>query len=47
MSRDEQDLAAQSLTKVFGSGDTAVEAVRDASLSVRAGEFVAIVGPSG
>jgi putative ABC transport system ATP-binding protein len=47
MSRDEQDLVAQSLTKVFGSGDTAVEAVRDASLSVRAGEFVAIVGPSG
>jgi putative ABC transport system ATP-binding protein len=47
MSRDEQDLVAQSLTKVFGSGDTVVEAVRDASLSVRAGEFVAIVGPSG
>jgi putative ABC transport system ATP-binding protein len=47
MGRDEQDLVAQSLTKVFGAGDTAVEAVRDASLSVRAGEFVAIVGPSG
>jgi putative ABC transport system ATP-binding protein len=47
MSRDEQDLVAQSLTKVFGAGDTAVDAVRDASLSVRAGEFVAIVGPSG
>jgi len=47
MGRDEQDLVAQSLTKVFGAGDTAVEAVRDVSLSVRAGEFVAIVGPSG
>jgi putative ABC transport system ATP-binding protein len=47
MSRDEQDLFAQSLTKVFGSGDSAVEAVLDASLSAPAGEFVAIVGPSG
>jgi ABC-type multidrug transport system fused ATPase/permease subunit len=47
MSGEDQDLLAQSLTKVFGSGDTAVEAVRDVSFSVRPGEFVAIVGPSG
>ena len=47
MNRDDQALQAQSLTKVYGSGDTAVEAVKDVSLSARAGEFVAIVGPSG
>jgi putative ABC transport system ATP-binding protein len=47
MSGGDKGLLAQSLTKVYGSGDTAVEAVRDVSRSTSAGDFVAIVGPSG
>ena len=35
------------LTKVYGSGHTAVTALRDATLTVNRGELAAIVGPSG
>ncbi len=35
------------LTKVYGSGNTAVRALDDVSLTVEVGEFVAIVGSSG
>ena len=35
------------LTKVYGSGDTAVTALADASLEVFPAELVAIIGPSG
>lgn len=37
----------ENLTKVYGSGRTAVTALRDASLSARRGELVAVLGPSG
>jgi len=47
MSEDDYGLIAQSLAKVYESGETSVKAVRDASLTVRPGEFVAVVGPSG
>ena len=35
------------LTKVYGSGHTAVTALRDATLTVSRGELVALLGPSG
>ncbi|MDD2898705.1 MAG: ABC transporter ATP-binding protein [Desulfuromonadaceae bacterium] len=35
------------LTKIYGTGDTAVTALQDAGFKVRPGELVAILGPSG
>lgn len=35
------------LTKVYGSGNTEVVAMRDVSVTVRRGEVVALLGPSG
>lgn len=35
------------VTKIYGSGNTEVVAMRDASMSVRRGEVVALLGPSG
>lgn len=40
-------LSVQRLNKTYGTGETAVHAVRDASFQTKPGEFVAIVGPSG
>lgn len=40
-------LEVQSLSKTYGSGNTAVHALKDVTFSVRKGEFVAIVGESG
>ena len=40
-------LEVQSLSKTYGSGETAVRALKNVSFSVPKGEFVAIVGPSG
>lgn len=40
-------LSVEGLTKIYGSGDTAVTALDHVSFSVEKGEFVAIVGASG
>ncbi len=40
-------LSIEHLSKVYGSGDTAVRALEDVSFTVEVGEFVAIVGSSG
>ncbi|MGG4341490.1 ABC transporter ATP-binding protein [Paenibacillus lautus] len=40
-------LKIEHLSKIYGTGDSAVKALDDVSFSVRKGEFVAIIGPSG
>ena len=37
----------KNLCKVYGSGETKVEALKNINLNIEQGEFVAIVGPSG
>ena len=40
-------VAARDLTRCYGEGDTAVNALRGASLAVDKGELIAVMGPSG
>ncbi|MCL4204062.1 MAG: ABC transporter ATP-binding protein [Pirellulaceae bacterium] len=40
-------IETRGLTKVYGSGNTEVVAMRDVTMSVRRGELIALLGPSG
>ncbi len=40
-------IETQNLTKIYGSGETALRAIDQINLKVDTGEFVAIMGPSG
>jgi putative ABC transport system ATP-binding protein len=40
-------VAARELTRRYGEGETAVDALRGVDLDVRSGELVAVMGPSG
>lgn len=40
-------ISAKNLTKIYGSEDTLTYALNNASIEIKKGEFVAIIGPSG
>jgi len=40
-------LRIEHLSKIYGTGESAVKALDDVSFSIQKGEFVAIIGPSG
>jgi putative ABC transport system ATP-binding protein len=46
-SSDDGGILIEGLRKVYGQGDTAVEALKDLNMHVRPGEVVGLVGPSG
>jgi putative ABC transport system ATP-binding protein len=47
VSEQQRILSLHEVTKVYGSGDLAVSALKDASFTVHGGEIVAVMGPSG
>ena len=47
MSTNSTIVAARDVTRRYGAGDTAVDALRGVSLDVHAGQLTAVMGPSG
>jgi putative ABC transport system ATP-binding protein len=47
MSDSPHAIELEGLTKIYGSGDVAVAAIRDVSFNLSGGEVVALLGPSG
>ena len=43
----ENAIEIQGLTKIYGSGDIAVTALKDVNIGIKQGEFVAVMGSSG
>lgn len=43
----QQVLELAKVSRTFGNGATSVAALRDVDLTISAGEFVAVMGPSG
>lgn len=43
----QSEISLQSVGKIFGSGEHAVQAIRNASLEMPRGEFISLLGPSG
>ncbi len=47
ISAGEAVVVARDLTRTFGAGDTAVQALRGVSVSIESGKLTAVMGPSG
>ena len=47
MSTDAPLIELRGLTKTYGTGDAAFQALRGVDLTIHKGEFVAVMGPSG
>jgi len=47
MSKDDFVIVGKELGKIYGTGNTKVEALKDVNISITRGDYIAIIGPSG